>query len=263
MLGAKGLKKTFEGHVEDSVGDRIDPKKPTAVLVFKNMEDAVAAFAPMGTEASKIESAELIQAPDGQWGIRINTKTQPPPDILNQDVPPRHPALRLEELQKRLAATPTFKAMERKLIQLQIDNLKKLIREKYEAESPEPEPQPELAKQVLQEVKNGKDSERLRKGTNAVPGLQRPSIPRGIPKPPVMGMPGHAGTGGKRGGTLRDVVAGAVPASLSDVKPVSLEPLRTDRGAAVGPTVGTPFDQSRWVTSLKDDGLPESLLAPT
>jgi hypothetical protein len=110
-LGATGVRDAIDGKVEDESGDRVDPKKPVAVLTFPSMESAVSSFAAMGTEGSKINGAELIHAADGSWAIKINTPVKVPKDVLFQDLPERHPGLILEDLEKRLKATPTFKTM--------------------------------------------------------------------------------------------------------------------------------------------------------
>ena len=116
--GAKGLRESLEGKVEDSVGERIDPRKPTAVLTFDTPEAAIAAWAEIGTEGSKIKDAELVHSPEDVWGIKFNTKTKVPSAVLYQELPERHPGLQLEDLKKELARTPSYKTGIRQLLQL-------------------------------------------------------------------------------------------------------------------------------------------------
>jgi hypothetical protein len=259
QMGAVGIRKAIDGTVEDSIGDRVDPKKPTAVLVFKSPEDAMSAYTQIGTKGSKIDSAELIKTPEG-YAIKFNTKSAIPANVLYQDVPPVHPGIRLDELEKRLKDTPSFDVMKRRLIQLQIDNLKKQIRDRFGAESEAPQSQPELPAKVLQEVKGGK-SDRVREGANGVSGNQEPRRAGGIPKPPVMGVPNNAGAR-QRGGDSRRSVAGGSK-SLTEVTPVNIEPLARERGPAVGTTQGEVFDAKKWVQGLERAGLPPSAPPPT
>jgi hypothetical protein len=55
------------------------------------------------------------------------------PDVLFQNLPERDLRLRLEDLEKRLAATPSFKTVERRVLQIQINNLKNGIRADHDA----------------------------------------------------------------------------------------------------------------------------------
>jgi hypothetical protein len=261
-MGATGVTSTMGGKVEDSVGERVDPKKPSAILTFGTQEEAAtAAWAMVGRAGSKIQNAELIQSPEGQWGIRFNTTTKPPADILNQALPPKHPGLELEDLQKRLNATPSFKMMERRLLQLKIDNLKNRIRAEHGAELPEPQSAETVPQAVREEVKRGRDPNSVRTTTHGVPGNQKPQGPGRISKPPVMGMPGHAGTG-QRGGAPGRPVAG-VRTSLKEVTPVALQPMANERGTPVGTLKGQDFDAKAWADGLKKAGLPENAPPPT
>lgn len=61
------------------------------------------------------------------------------PGVLNQELPEPHPESRLKDLEKRLRETPSFKLLDRRLLQLQIDNLKNRIRADHGAEGiPQP-----------------------------------------------------------------------------------------------------------------------------
>lgn len=260
-LNSDGIRKSISGSIEDSIGERIDPKKPTAVLHFATAEDAISAWAKIGTKGSKIENAELVKSPEGDYGIKFNTKAPVPGNVLYQDLPSQHPGVRLEDLEKRMKETPSFKMLERKLIQLQIDNLKKQIRDKFGAESPAVEPQPDLAAKTLQEVKSGRHPDSVRGAANGLPGDQKSQRPAGIPKPPVMGLPNNAGAA-KRGGDSRKSVAGGSK-SLNEVTPVSVEPLKNERGTPVGKLAGDAYDAKKWVESLKKAGLPEGAPPPT
>ena len=256
-MGATGIKKSIEGKVEDSIGERVDPKKPVAVVTFGDNDTAVSAWKNL--ERNKIENAELIKTPDDKMGIRFNTKTKVPPDVLYQDVPEKHPALRLEELESRLRSLPAHKMMERRLLELQVENLKNKIRAQYGAENLDQKSDPEVAQQALEE-KNGKTNS-TRAANNGVSGVQDLRRAGGIPKPPQYRVSGNAGAG-QRG------VAGGRPVaregqSLAEVKPVNLEPLRQERAAPVGVTHGEPFDNKAWVDGLKRAGLPENAPAPT
>ena len=242
------------------MGERIDPRKPTAVLTFDTPEAAIAAWAEIGTEGSKIKDAELVHSPEDVWGIKFNTKTKVPSAVLYQELPERHPGLQLEDLKKRLAATPSYKTMERQLLQLKIGNLEREIRSRFGAKEEPAEAQPEVAPKALEEVKNGR-ADRVREATHGVPGVQNPQGTQRISKPSIMGMPGHAGTGAKRVGPLRGPVA-RVPASLSEVTPVSLLPIPA-RGEPVGTLKGEPFDQRKWAEGLRQAGLPENAPPPT
>ena len=259
-LGGKGIATSMAGKVEDSVGERVDPRKPTAVVKFGTQEEAAtAAWGIVGKEGAKIQNAELIQSPEGEWGIRFNTKTKVPPDVLYQEVPEKHPGVELEDLQKRINAVPSYKTMERKLLQLKIDNLKNRIRAQYAAEEEQPMAEAELPKAVRDEVKRGRDS--VRTASDAVSGIQKPSRTGGLSKPAVMGMPGYAGAR-QRGGAARGAVA-RVPASLSEVTPVTLEPIEKQRAMPVGTVKGEAFDHKQWTDTLRKAGLPENAPPPT
>lgn len=460
-MGGIGLKETIEGRVVDSIGDRVDPKKPTAVVIFKSEESAASAYTGIINGDSKIEHAELLETPDGKFGIKFNTATKMPksilfqdlpekektespefkrwfadskvvdekgkplrvfhgttgdfdvfdanrlgsstshptsglgfffssdpavaslfagkvddtqwppkwkqnigaqtvpvylkidkpfelsadqwrrivtnggadgepqfktnarkyienqrallekqgydgvhvkgdpkyrdsmteeygadnwvtfrpeqikssignrgtfdptnPSILYQNVPERHPGLQFEDLQKRLAGTPTYKLMERKLLQLQIENLKRDIREQHGLKEPAIEAAPEIPKQALQEAKSGKSADRVREVAHGVSGAKKPQGIGRIPQPPKPNGPRDAATGGQRGGAGRSTLA-REPASLENVKPVSVLPLKTERGAPVGTIKGEKFDSKIWTEGLKRAGLPENALPPT
>jgi len=255
---AIGIAKAMEGRVEDSVGDRVDPKKPVVVLRYPGIEDAVAAWATAGEEGSKIQNAELIQAPDGTWGIKFNTKAPVPSSVLYQLLPDKHPGVRLQELEE--AKRKTTNITLRKALDMQIENLKNEIRSKHGVEPSQPKKEPEVAAKALEEIKNAKATERIRTGANAVPGFPKPGAIGGIPKPPKLGMSGYAGAE-QRGGTSGRPVAG-VGKSLSEVRPVTLEPI-AERGTPVGTIKGEPFNEKAWRDSLKKAGLPENAPPPT
>ena len=224
-------------------------------VIFKNAYDGT----PASGDVYAVFDPSNIKSAIGNRG----TFDQNDPSILYQDVPQKHPGIELEETKKRLAATPESTPMIRKLLQLKIKNLENEIRSKYGAETEPVEAAPEVPKEALREVRNGQDADRLRKGTDGVPANKEPQRAGGITKPPTFGRPADAGAG-RRGGPSGKPVAGPrVPTSLAEVKPVALEPLRSERGQAVGTVVGEPFDSKAWVASLKTAGLPESLPAPT
>jgi hypothetical protein len=252
-MGAKSVQESMSGHVEDEAGDRVDPKKPTAVLMYDSLEDAATYFTKIGYEGSKIPGAEIIKGEDGKWGIKFNIDKKLPTDVdydpnalfqggiptdrfsaddpmtrdqrsewfkkavaenekghqeklepyraaerqaiaelgenatpaavaqrvwqiagvenpldklygrtpkpnqlsLFQDVPERHPGLKLEDLESRLKEMPSYMMMQRKLLELQIRNLKNEVRANHGIEERKPESSPELAKAALKEIKQG------------------------------------------------------------------------------------------------------------
>lgn len=257
--GATGLRDTLAGKVEDTTGDRVDPRKPTAVFVFANAESVASFWQRVATGDTKLENAELIHAEDDTYGVRFNTKAKVSPDVMYQDLPQRHIGLQLEDARKLLESTPDSFPSLRKLRQLKVQNLENEIRAKYGADELAPESAGEDAKQVLQEVKSEKGANGVRKDADAVPGVQDARRAGGISKPPVFRVPVNAGAG-QRGLTPRPE---RVPTSLSEVTPVRLEPLPKPRGVSVGTVVGETFDAKAWVEGLKRAGLPETLPAPT
>jgi hypothetical protein len=260
-LGGNGLRESIDGKIVDEVGDRVDPKKPTAVITFPSEEAAVASVTEIAGGKGKIAGAELIHGNDGTWGVKINAPAKVPRSVLYQDVPERHPGLQLEDLEKRLSTTPPFKTFERRLLQMQIDNLKNRIRSEAGIEDRNEKREPELPKQVLQEVKGAQEADRGRKPNDGVSGIPKPPRVGGIPEPPKLGVSGHAGPG--RGGAKGSSSVGRAPVSLADVKPVILQPLTGVRGEPVGTTFGEKFDQKAWVEGLKRAGMPEGTPAPT
>ena len=107
----------------------------------------------------KINGAELIQGKDGTWGVKFNPATKVPNGVLFQGLPERNLGLQLEDLEKRLKETPSYKTFERRLLQMQIDRLKAVFvgpRRAWRTVSRKADP--ELPKQVIQEAKNAKDN---------------------------------------------------------------------------------------------------------
>lgn len=255
-MGAKGAAKRMPGSVEDSIGDRVDPRKAIINLVFDSQEAATAAALQL-TGGGKVDGAEIIKGVTGKWGVKINV----PEDKgkLMQELPERHPGLQLEDLEKRLKAIPSFKIMERKLLQVQIDNLKNRIRADYGVEDREPKSAPEVAKAAVKEATRGTDTNGVRKGTDGVLGFPNPKATGGLPKPPQFGMPRNAAAGPR--GSAKP--AGRLPASLSEVAPVNLQPIAGDRGTPVGTTAEDKFDAKEWTEGLKKAGLPENAPPPT
>jgi hypothetical protein len=139
------------------------------------------------------------------------------PGVLNQELPGRHPGLVLEDLEKRLKETPSYKTFERCLVQGQIDRLKARIRREAGLDEPEPQRDPELPKQVMQEAKNAETTDRGRTPNDGRSKLPEPLRVGGIPQPPKLGVSGHAGA--ERGGpTSRSAVAGAECTNLARAK---------------------------------------------
>lgn len=256
-MGAAGIKNTIAGKVEDTIGNRVHPIN-SAVLAFVSKDAQMAAWSILPTP--KIANAELVDG-DGEWGIRFNTPAKLPPHILEQSLPERHPGIELDDMEKRLKATPTFKIMERKFLQVRIDNLKNRIRAERGVEPLEEKTEPGLAKAVGEEVKRGR-TDGVRKTADGVPADSQPKGIGKVPERRVMGLPGHAAAGGKGRGPARESVA-RVPASLADVTPVNLQPLAKERGVPRGTIEGQAFDQKAWADGLKAAGLPENTPPPT
>jgi hypothetical protein len=183
----------------------------------------------------------------------------PSADVMT--IAERHPGLQLEDLEKRLRETPSYKTFERRLVQGQIDRLKARIRNEAGLNEPEPQRDPELPKQVLQEVKNAQASDRGRTANDDAPGISKPPRVGGIPKPPQLGVSGYAGA--KRGGPTPRSSVPRAPVNLENVKPVTLEPLAGVRGEPVGMTTGEKFDQKAWVERKKKGGIAEGTPYPT
>ncbi len=110
--------------------------------------------------------------------IKANSEKESAADlanaVLHQELPEKDPSIRLEELEKRLRETPTYKTLDRELLQSQIDNLKKQIRARrgLEIAAQQPSPakkHPRLELQDLEEkLKNG----RLANGTHLSPSMR-------------------------------------------------------------------------------------------
>jgi hypothetical protein len=111
-------------------------------------------------------------------------------------VPQRRPEPLLEDLEKLLKETKSFETMKRKLLELQIKNLKKRTRAENGVESLKPQSVPEPPKHLPEEKEN---ADRIRATTHGLPGLQEPGGIGDIPEPPQPGVFGHATTGGERG----------------------------------------------------------------
>jgi hypothetical protein len=255
-LGGTGLRDSIDGKVVDEVGDRVDPKKPSVIITFSSEGDASAAIG-----SDKIKGGQIIEGKDGTWGVKINTTSKVPKGSLFQGLPERHPGLQLEDLEKRLKETPSYKTFERRLLQMQIDNMRNRIRADHGVEPLAPKTEPELPKQVIQEAKNAKTADRGRAANDGPTKLSEPPRVGGIPQPPKLGVSGYAGA--KRGGATARGSVPRAPVNLENVKPVNLEPLAGVRGEPVGTTAGEKFDQKAWVEGLKKAGLPESTPAPT
>jgi hypothetical protein len=255
-LGGTGLRDSIDGKVVDEVGDRVDPKKPSVTITFSSEGDASAAIG-----SDKIKGGQIIEGKDGTWGVKINTTSKVPKGSLFQGLPERHPGLQLEDLEKRLKETPSYKTFERRLLQMQIDNMRNRIRADHGVEPLAPKTEPELPKQVIQEAKNAKTADRGRAANDGPTKLSEPPRVGGIPQPPKLGVSGYAGA--KRGGATARGSVPRAPVNLENVKPVNLEPLAGVRGEPVGTTAGEKFDQKAWVEGLKKAGLPESTPAPT
>jgi hypothetical protein len=255
-LGGTGLRESIDGKVVDEVGDRVDPKKPSVTIAFPTEAAAVTA-----STSPTVKGGQIIEGKDGTWGVKINTPTKVPKGSLFQGLPEKHSGLQLEDLEKRLKETPSFKTFERRLLQMQIDNMKNRIRAEHGAEPLAPKAQPELPKQVIQEAKNAKTADRGRAANDGPTKLSEPPRVGGIPQPPKLGMSGH-GSAERGRATARSAVPRA-PVSLENVKPVNLQPLSGVRGEPVGAVRGEKFDQKAWTEGLKKAGLPESTPPPT
>ena len=144
--GASGLREGTEVRPVDSVGERVDPRKPSAVLTFDSKEAATAAWAKIGTTESKIKDAELIHYPEDVWGIKFNTKEKPPSSVLYQELPKERGqlGLQLEDVKKELARTPSYKTGIRQLLQMRIGNLEREIRSSFGIKDEPEEAQPEV-----------------------------------------------------------------------------------------------------------------------
>lgn len=248
-LGATGIRKAISGNVLKSFGGYINPLT-SAVLRFPDLESSALAWIDADRHFA---DAELVDAKDGTYGIRFNTKDKIPNDVLYQDAPKKHPGIELEELEAKLKTTT--QPMIKRLLELRIQNLKNEVRASRGIEPLTRTPAPEVAKAAIQEVKDAK----LRgvSDVNTRPGL--PARTGGFSKPAVVGLPRHADAGDavKRSG-------GPIPgtATLTSVKPVGLQP-QAERGKAVGILPGEKFDSKAWVEGNKKAGLPENAPPPT
>jgi hypothetical protein len=260
-LGGNGIRESIGGRPTYMFGDRVDPRKPIVTISFPSEAAVDLAVARLATGKDKIGGGEVIKGDDGTWALKINTTAKPPKGSLFQGLPERDLGLQLEDLEKRLKETPSYKTFERRFVQDHIDRLKVRIRREVGLDEPEPQRDPELPKKVLEEVKNAKAADRGRDANDGIPGIPKPPRVGGIPQPPKLGVSGHAGS--ERGRpTARGGVSRA-PIVLENVKPVTLEPLTGVRGDPVGTVRGEKFDQKAWVEGLKKAGLPESTPAPT
>jgi GGDEF domain-containing protein len=259
--GASGVRKAMDGAIIESYGDRVDPNKPTVVLFYPNIEAVASAAIKIGDSGAAVQGADLIQAPDGSYGLRVNVKGDVPENILYQDVPQRHPGLELQDLEAKLAKTPESTPMLRKFLETRINQLKSQIRSQYGADTPKFGPDAETARKAIAEVKRERTSEAGRPRVSDLRGVpdepSRVSKPQGtgrLSKPPVMGMPGHAGA---------PRAADKPRTSLTSVKPVTLIPFDRPRLEAVGILAGDKFDEKVWRDGLRKAGLPETIPPPT
>jgi hypothetical protein len=263
-LGPKPVQilESIEGAVEDSSGDRVDPSKPMVALVYEDEAEAAQAYLKAAEEGSGVAGVEFVAGKDGKYAVRFNVKTKVPKSILYQDVPVKHPGLRLEDMEAKLKTTTS--PILKRFLETQIAALKAEIRHE-----PKPEGRPELAKQAIAEVKNAtRKIEPGRPGVSNLRGVSDGPLGDGkqsgvgrLSKPPVMGMPGHAGAGGAadRIGPGR---GNAQPVNLANVTPVKLNPL-PERGTPVGILAGEAFDEKAWREGNKRAGLPDNMPAPT
>jgi hypothetical protein len=255
---------SIDGAVEDSSGERVDPSKPTAAFVYADEEQAAQAYMKAAEEGSGVAGVELVATKDGKYAVRMNVKTKVPKDVLYQDVPEKHPGLRLEDLEAKLKTTAS--PILQKFLKTQIERLKADIRNE-----PKPQAVPGLAKQAIAEVKRGTEGRTVEQGRAGLSDLR--GVPDGVTRvgdktgvgrltrPPVMGMPGHAGA---RGAADRNRPGGGSPqrVNLANVDPVKLNPL-PERGTPVGILAGDAFDEKAWRDGLKRAGLPETVPPPT
>jgi 5-methylcytosine-specific restriction endonuclease McrA len=82
--------------------------------------------------------------------------------VVDERAKAAYAGLQLEDLEKRLKETPSFKTFERRLLQMQIDNMRNRIRADRGVEPLEPRTEPELPKQVMLDAKNAKTTDRGR-----------------------------------------------------------------------------------------------------
>ena len=184
------------------------------------------------------------------------------PHILYQEIPQRHPGLELQDLEAKLAKTPESTPMLRKFLENRINQLKAQIRTQYGVDTPKFGPDPETARKAIAEAKREKAE-----GRTSVSDIRRvPDVPsrdveqKGtgrLSKPPVMGMPGHAGAPRAADKPVTR------PTNLANVRPVTLIPFTRERGQPVGILAGDTFDEKAWRDGLRKAGLPENLPAPT
>ena len=227
------------------------------MLFFPDQATANAAWLEAGTENSKIQNAELIAAEDGSYGIRINTTSKVPTDVLYQEVPRKHPGIELEETKKKLAATPASAPMVRRLLELKVQNLENEIRAKYGAEERKPTETKQASQEALKEKKNAStrvvhDLRRLPEGSTRADERQGTGK---VHELPIVGLPDNAKPRADRGplpGTR----------SLAGAKPVNLEPL-PGRGEPTGLLPGENFNATEWVNGNRKAGLPENAPPPT
>ena len=255
-MGAIGVRNWESGDdIVDDNGIPMDPRKPTSTILFPDEVSATNSMLSLAEKGGGIP-AQLVQGADGGWGVRINVAKRLPEGKLMQG--PIHPGLELEALEKELKMTPEFNLMKRKLLHLQIENLKNRIRAEHGAEDLAQKIDPEAAQSAREEAKYGR-SVSNREGDDGVHGVQQGARPSRIPSPPRAGrVPAPPAIGGR---SARPIAV--APAMIRDATPVTLEPLLRGRGLPVGTTVGKEFNESEWKASLVRDGLPDSLPAPT
>jgi hypothetical protein len=102
----------------------------------------------------------------------------------------RNPELVLEDLEKRLREIPSYKLMDRKLLQVKIDILKKRIREQDL-----PQLIPELPQDSLEEEK---DANSVGAATHGLFEVQEPEGIGRLPEPLRLGLPGNANAEAER-----------------------------------------------------------------
>jgi diguanylate cyclase (GGDEF)-like protein len=269
-MWATRMQDEYWGTVVDSGEKRVDPNKPLLTYTFKDEAAALKAYADLMEKYPNV-AIELVRAPGDRvevyrWGVRTNTATKPPKSILFQDLTPKLPGVRLQELEEQRNKLPSYMAVKARLLDLQIENLKNEIRASRGIEELRPQPvPPEMPKQVIEEAKRGKRTDDVRERPHGIPAPPQHPAARGIPKPPVMGVPHNAAAAAERGGGGRGAVGGGARGyrSLEEVEPVALQPLPAERGDPVGTVVGEAFDQAAWVAALREAGLPETIPPPT
>lgn len=256
--GLYGTPERFvRGTVLSSTKGTVKPNQSVSFFVdgYDSAEEALRHIERGMKEGKKgTDAADIIETDDGRFAVRFNT---PKGIVLYQDLPPESRGdmgVRLKTLKKELAGLPPNKILDRQFLQMRIDDLENKIEAAFGNEEREPKADPEVTQKYAEEKRNER-ANRVREGTHAAAGIQRPPTVDRVSKEAELGMRGH-GASGSAGGAGGDD-------GIDAVKPISMPPLRfLDKPVAGKTTEDAPETPETWKKRLTDSGMSEESPLP-